>query len=151
MVCSLDDISVTLAPTGRHGLVQPPVPRLQELFRLAEILDCFIPGLYSAHRCWWSGCRYYQYGRCTSSTTLILPEVDGLGQQRRTNVDALNNDEYQATMGSNLAPGTYYYASRWQLNGEAFKYGGYSSGGGFWMMLFYHASGCINSKLTCQR
>ncbi len=35
-----------------------------------------------------------------------------------------NNDEYQATIGSALAPGTYYYATRWQLNGGTFVYGG---------------------------
>jgi hypothetical protein len=35
-----------------------------------------------------------------------------------------NNDEYQANIGSNLAPGTYYYATRFQLNGGAYVYGG---------------------------
>ena len=50
------------------------------------------------------------------------------------NVQAVNNDEFKADIGSNLAPGTYYYASRWQLNGGPYKYGGYSPppGGGFW-------------------
>ena len=44
-----------------------------------------------------------------------------------------SDDEYQATIGSTLAPGTYYYATRFQLNGGAYVYGGYtSSGGGFW-------------------
>lgn len=36
-----------------------------------------------------------------------------------------NNDEYQATFGSNLGAGTYYYASRFQRNGGPFYYGGY--------------------------
>ena len=41
-----------------------------------------------------------------------------------------NNDEYQATIGATLAPGTYYYATRFQLNGGAFVYGGTNNG--FW-------------------
>ena len=40
-------------------------------------------------------------------------------------VDPSNNDEFQTNIGANLAPGTYYYASRWQLNGGPFRYGGY--------------------------
>ncbi len=49
------------------------------------------------------------------------------------NVDVGNNDEYQAALGAGLAPGTYYYASRFKLNDGVYKYGGYSaSGGGFW-------------------
>lgn len=35
-----------------------------------------------------------------------------------------NNDEYQASIGANLAPGTYYYATRFQLNSGVFAYGG---------------------------
>ena len=32
-----------------------------------------------------------------------------------------------------MAPGTYYYAFRFQINGCAWQYGGYSAtGGGFW-------------------
>jgi hypothetical protein len=43
-----------------------------------------------------------------------------------------NNDEYQGTL-SGLAVGTYYYTFRYQINGCAWQYGGYSaSGGGFW-------------------
>jgi len=49
------------------------------------------------------------------------------------NVDAGNNDEYQATTGSTLPAGTYYMASRFQLNQGGYKYGGYSTdGGGYW-------------------
>ncbi|WP_264510260.1 T9SS type A sorting domain-containing protein [Flavobacterium sp. N1719] len=44
-----------------------------------------------------------------------------------------NNDEYKATFGSALAPGTYYYAFRYSINGCAYYYGGYSAtGGGTW-------------------
>ena len=44
-----------------------------------------------------------------------------------------NNDEYSASIGASLAPGTHYYASRWQLNGGPYRYGAYNSGGGgFW-------------------
>ncbi len=45
------------------------------------------------------------------------------------NVDVGANDEFQAEIGSGLAVGTYYYASRWRLNGCTFVYGGT---GGFW-------------------
>lgn len=40
------------------------------------------------------------------------------------NVDAGNDDEYMATIGADLEPGTYYYATRFQLNGGLFVYGG---------------------------
>lgn len=47
-----------------------------------------------------------------------------------------NNDEYQANIGATLAPGTYYYATRFQLNGGAFVYGGINqsspNNGNFW-------------------
>lgn len=39
------------------------------------------------------------------------------------------NDIHQAEIGSGLAPGTYYYATRHRLNGCGFTYGG---SGGFW-------------------
>jgi hypothetical protein len=44
------------------------------------------------------------------------------------NVDAGNNDEYQANIGSNLAAGTYYYATRYQVYDGAYYYGGFSGG-----------------------
>jgi hypothetical protein len=48
----------------------------------------------------------------------------------------LNDDEYQATIGTTLLPGTYYYATRFQLNGGAFVYGGINqsppNNGNFW-------------------
>jgi len=46
------------------------------------------------------------------------------------NLDNGNNDEYMATIGTGLPSGTYYYASRFQLNGGAYFYGGFNSG--FW-------------------
>ncbi len=39
-----------------------------------------------------------------------------------------NNDEYQANIGLPLSPGTYYYASRFQLGNGPYHYGGYNSG-----------------------
>lgn len=49
------------------------------------------------------------------------------------NTQAGNNDEYMAVIGAGLAPGTYYYASRFQLNGGPYTYGGYTpTGGGYW-------------------
>ena len=46
--------------------------------------------------------------------------------------DASNNDEYKANIGTVItSAGTYYYASRFSIDGgETYKYGGYSSGGG---------------------
>jgi len=45
-----------------------------------------------------------------------------------------NNDEFTANIGALLTTtGTYYYASRFQLNTGNYYYGGYSAtGGGFW-------------------
>lgn len=44
-----------------------------------------------------------------------------------------NNDEYQATIGATLVPGTYYYATRFSLTGGAFVYGGTDgTNGNFW-------------------
>ncbi|WP_340105143.1 DUF4397 domain-containing protein [Rhodohalobacter sp. 8-1] len=44
-----------------------------------------------------------------------------------------NNDEYVATIGDGLAPGTYYYATRYRYEQEQYVYGGYTEqGGGFW-------------------
>jgi len=47
-----------------------------------------------------------------------------------------NNDEYQANIGATLVPGTYYYATRFVLNGGDFFYGGINAStpnnGNFW-------------------
>jgi hypothetical protein len=45
-----------------------------------------------------------------------------------------NNDEYEATIGAALPPGTYYYATRFRLNTGPFVYGGIdaSNNGNFW-------------------
>jgi hypothetical protein len=45
-----------------------------------------------------------------------------------------NNDEYQATIGAALPVGTYYYATRFQLNTGLYVYGGIdnSNNGNFW-------------------
>lgn len=44
------------------------------------------------------------------------------------------NDEYKATIGSLLEPGTYYFATRFQQTGGYYYYGGIDSGnnGNFW-------------------
>ncbi|HEX8562733.1 MAG TPA: T9SS type A sorting domain-containing protein [Flavobacterium sp.] len=44
------------------------------------------------------------------------------------NIQVGNNDEFMASIGANLAPGTYYYASRFRLNNGSYKYGGFSGG-----------------------
>ena len=66
--------------------------------------------------------------------------------------DADNNDEYKANIGTVItSAGTYYYASRFSIDGgETYKYGGYSSdGGGVWDGSTY-ASGVltINSNVA---
>ncbi|RYZ83398.1 MAG: T9SS type A sorting domain-containing protein, partial [Proteobacteria bacterium] len=45
-----------------------------------------------------------------------------------------NNDEYLAQIGAGLAPGTYYYATRFRLNNGPFVYGGITTtgNGGIW-------------------
>lgn len=52
------------------------------------------------------------------------------------NTDVGNNDEYQATLGSSLPIGTYYYVSRFSVNGGPYSYGGNDisdgDGGNFW-------------------
>jgi hypothetical protein len=62
------------------------------------------------------------------------------------NVDNGNNDEFMADLGvsQGLTAGTYYYASRWQLNGGPFEYGGYNSGGGG----FWDGTNNVNGVLT---
>lgn len=55
--------------------------------------------------------------------------------------DGNNNDEYQANLGATLAPGTYYYATRFQLNGGAYVYGGTNYG-------FWNGTDKINGVLT---
>ena len=49
-------------------------------------------------------------------------------------MDAGNNDEYLANIGTEITEnGTYYYASRFQLDDQSYVYGGFSeAGGGFW-------------------
>ncbi|WP_051197446.1 Ig-like domain-containing protein [Flavobacterium soli] len=62
------------------------------------------------------------------------------------NVQSGNNDEYSISLGSTLPVGTYYYASRFQVNGGDFAYGGYSAtNGGFW-----DGTTNINGVLTVQ-
>ena len=52
-----------------------------------------------------------------------------------------NNDEYQAIIGSNLTPNTYYFATRFQLNGGAYVYGGTNNG-------FWDGTNKLNGVLT---
>jgi hypothetical protein len=47
------------------------------------------------------------------------------------NAQVSNDDEYTASIGNSLAPGTYYYTFRYQIGSNGcYKYGGYN--GGFW-------------------
>ncbi|NTW34086.1 MAG: T9SS type A sorting domain-containing protein [Bacteroidetes bacterium] len=48
------------------------------------------------------------------------------------NQDAGNNDEYYTSIKP-LSPDTFFYASRFRINGGTYYYGGYNAnGGGFW-------------------
>ena len=53
------------------------------------------------------------------------------------NTEVGNNDEYQANIGAALAPGTYYYATRFTLNGGPYVYGGTNFG--FWDGISYNS------------
>ncbi|KAF2507552.1 T9SS type A sorting domain-containing protein [Flavobacterium arcticum] len=60
------------------------------------------------------------------------------------NIQSGVNDEYVASVGSNLEPGTYYYASRVQLQDGPFIYGGFNEqGGNTWDGVTY-VSGILN-------
>lgn len=70
-------------------------------------------------------------GRSTTNTNPAT-WTEASWQPATFNVQAGNNDEYQATFGPSLA-GTYYVASRFKFAPGAFVYGGFtSSGGGIW-------------------
>ncbi len=56
------------------------------------------------------------------------------------NTDVGNNDEYAAKFGSDLAPGTYYYAFRYVLENGMYVYGGTD---GFW-----NGTNSVNGELT---
>jgi len=62
------------------------------------------------------------------------------------NTDANDNDEYVAEIGSSLADGTYYYASRFQINGGPYKYGGFDDG--FWDSTYADGGASKSGKLT---
>ncbi|MFZ4706964.1 MAG: beta strand repeat-containing protein [Bacteroidales bacterium] len=61
-----------------------------------------------------------------------------------------NNDEYMASIGAALTPGTYYYASRFKYSTKPYVYGGYSEGGGgFWNGTTYIAGVLtVNAAVT---
>ncbi|EDP98508.1 putative lipoprotein [Kordia algicida OT-1] len=55
--------------------------------------------------------------------------------------DVGNNDQYTAEIGSLRTPGTYYYASRFRINGSDFTYGGILADnmGNFWDPVTYNS------------
>ncbi len=70
---------------------------------------------------------------CNTSNTNPSTWAEGNWNRAFFNAHHGNNDEYAATIGNNLAPGTYYYAIRSQLINDSYVYGGYSTnGGGLW-------------------
>ena len=128
----VDNISVIVAPTDEVdwcNLQHPPTGTITAGQNLTVYTQGYEPGVTPGAGAG-SGISAW-IGYSSSNTD---PSGGGWTWVSATfNVEVGNNDEFKADIGSNLAPGTYYYASRWQLNGGAFKYGGYSSGGGgFW-------------------
>jgi hypothetical protein len=66
----------------------------------------------------------------------------GVWSTANYNAQVVNDDEYIANIGSNLAQGTYYYSFRYALNGATcYRYGGFQ--GGFW-----NGSSNVNGVLT---
>jgi hypothetical protein len=129
---SLDDISVTLAPTDAMdwcNLQYPGTGSIPAGGSLTVYTRGYEPGVTNSGG---QGAGITVWVGTSSANT--DPSGGGWTWTPATyNVDVGNNDEYLAAIGSSLAVGTYYYASRWQLNGGPYKYGGYSSGGGgFW-------------------
>jgi len=60
------------------------------------------------------------------------------------NMDINSFDEYKANLGTGLAAGKYFYASRFQYNAGSYLYGGYSAtGGGLWDSV-HNGSGILN-------
>ena len=75
------------------------------------------------------------YSATDATTTADFETVDWTWEVASYNADAFNNDEYTAAIGASLLPGTYYYVSRFRVDGGAFAYGGIvsgGSGGDFW-------------------
>ncbi len=64
------------------------------------------------------------------------------------NTDNGNNDEYKVSFSSALPEGTYYYASRFRLNGSEYRYGGYNAGGGGYWDLIDDISGVLTVTAT---
>lgn len=63
------------------------------------------------------------------------------------NLDSGNNDEFKADIGSQISTGgTYYYASRFQINSGPYAYGGYNSG--FWNSTFSGSGTNKSGQLT---
>lgn len=66
----------------------------------------------------------------------------GVWSTANYNAQVVNDDEYIASIGSNLSQGTYYYSFRYALNGTTcYRYGGFQ--GGFW-----NGSSNVNGVLT---
>jgi hypothetical protein len=67
-----------------------------------------------------------QFGYNTANTN---PSTWSNWSNANFNIQVGNNDEYMGTLNG-LAPGTYFYAFRYQINSCGWQYGGYNVGGG---------------------
>ena len=69
-----------------------------------------------------------------SSTYDVTSDTGWTWVEATYDSDQGNNDQYIASIGSDLPPGTYYYASRFQINCNDYSYGGIVTDnyGNFW-------------------
>ena len=67
-----------------------------------------------------------KHGLDTQAQTQTQVVMVGSGSLQDYHTDANNNDEYKANIGTVItSAGTYYYASRFSIDGGAtYKYGG---------------------------
>ena len=133
---SLDDIQIYAAPTDTPDFVNLQFPAS------ATILAGGSATVYG---------KVYEAGLTDTTTSqaagiVALVGISPVGSNTNPNTwttwvpttwnpasGVTNDDEYQANIGSTLVAGTYYYATRFQLNGGPFRYGGTDgTNGNFW-------------------
>jgi len=86
------------------------------------------------------------YSAVDNDPTDSANDGDWTWEEAVYNTDSGDNDEYMLDLESKITSGgTYYYASRFQLNGGPFKYGGYN--GGFWDNTYSAGTGNKSGRL----
>jgi endonuclease I len=86
------------------------------------------------------------YSQVDNDPTDSANDSDWTWVEATYNTDSGNNDEYVLDLENEInSGGTYYYASRFQLNGGPYKYGGYN--GGFWDHTYASGTGNKSGRL----